>query len=47
MNCPFEPYKIKVVEADHPTTREERCRLLRETGYNLFHLPPTASRSIC
>lgn len=39
MNCPFEPYKIKVVEPITPTTREERCRLLHETGYNLFHLP--------
>ena len=39
MNFPSEPYKIKVVEPIKPTSREERCRLLREAGYNLFHLP--------
>jgi len=36
---PSEPFKIKVVEPIRRTTREERERLLRESGYNLFHVP--------
>jgi len=36
---PSEPFKIKVVEPIKRTTREERARLLKEAGYNLFHVP--------
>ncbi len=39
MNFPSEPFKIKVVEPIKRTTREARDRLLREAGYNLFHVP--------
>lgn len=39
MKFPSEPFKIKVVEPIKHTTREERERLLRESGYNLFHVP--------
>ena len=39
MNCPYEPYRIKVVEPITFTSREERCRLLHEAGFNLFQLP--------
>ena len=35
---PAEPYRIKVVEPIRRTTREERRRLIREVGYNLFLL---------
>jgi tyrosine phenol-lyase len=36
---PSEPFKIKVVEPIRRTTREERDRLLKVAGYNLFHVP--------
>lgn len=39
MRFPSEPFKIKVVEPIKRTTREERDRLLREAGYNLFQVP--------
>ncbi|MBC7186831.1 MAG: tryptophanase [Calditrichaeota bacterium] len=35
----FEPFKIKVVEPIKRTTREERDRLLRDAGLNVFNLP--------
>ncbi|MFO0734077.1 MAG: beta-eliminating lyase-related protein, partial [Nitrospiraceae bacterium] len=39
MKFPSEPFKIKVVEPIRLTTREERERLLRQAGYNLFRVP--------
>jgi tyrosine phenol-lyase len=36
---PSEPFKIKVVEPIRRTTREERDRLVRAAGYNLFQIP--------
>jgi len=42
MEFPAEPFKIKVVEPLQMTTREERIRLIREAGYNVFGLPADA-----
>jgi len=39
MNCLPEPYKIKVVEKIALISREEREKLLKEAGYNLFNIP--------
>jgi tyrosine phenol-lyase len=39
MEFPAEPFKIKVVEKVKRTTREERDRLLRAGGFNVFSLP--------
>jgi len=39
MLFPAEPFKIKVVEPIRKTTREERDRLIRQAGYNVFNLP--------
>ena len=39
MKFPSEPFKIKMVEPIRRTTRTERDRLLRDAGYNLFHVP--------
>ncbi len=36
MDYPFEPFKIKSVEPIYFTTREEREKILRDAGYNLF-----------
>ena len=33
-----EPYKIKMVEAMHPSTHREREIWLKEARYNLFNL---------
>ena len=39
MELPFsEPYRIKMVEAIHKSTREERECWIREANYNLFNL---------
>ncbi len=38
MQPPAEPFRIKVIEPVRRTTREERVRLLREAGHNLFNL---------
>lgn len=39
MDFSAEPFKIKVVEPLKMSTREERARLIKSTGYNLFGLP--------
>ncbi len=39
MEFPSEPFRIKVVEKVKKTSREERDRLIREAGYNVFNLP--------
>ncbi|MFQ5792290.1 MAG: tryptophanase, partial [Acidobacteriota bacterium] len=39
MRFPAEPFKIKVVEPLRMTSRQERDRLIREVGYNVFNLP--------
>lgn len=39
MKFPAEPFRIKVVEPINNTTREQRDRLIKEAGYNIFMLP--------
>ena len=36
MRFPPEPFRIKVVEPVRKTTREQRDRLIREAGFNVF-----------
>lgn len=39
MELPFaEPYRVKMVEAIYPSTREQREKWIAEAGYNLFNL---------
>src|SRR5207249_11100998 len=39
MRFPAEPFRIKVVEPLRRVTREERERLIREAGLNIFSVP--------
>ncbi len=39
MKTIIEPFKIKVVEPIKMTTREQRERVLKDAGYNLFRVP--------
>ncbi|MBD3226081.1 MAG: tryptophanase [Caldithrix sp.] len=39
MKFPAEPFRIKVVEPLKKTTVEEREKLIKESGYNIFLLP--------
>lgn len=39
MKFPAEPFRIKVVEPIKVTTSQERDRLIRKAGYNIFLLP--------
>src|SRR5438034_11383103 len=39
MRFPAEPFRIKVVEPLRRVTREERERLIREAGLNIFAVP--------
>ena len=39
---PLEPFRIKVVERVRLPTQEERERILKEAGYNLFNVPAEA-----
>lgn len=39
MRFPAEPFRIKVVEPVRKTTREQRDRLIRDAGFNVFRLP--------
>ncbi len=39
MEFPAEPFKIKVVEPLRLSTREERAKLIREVGFNVFQIP--------
>jgi len=39
MKYPSEPFRIKVVEPIKRTTPEERKKLMKEAGYNVFYLP--------
>lgn len=34
-----EPHCIKVVEPIELTTREEREKIIKEAGYNVFNIP--------
>ena len=39
MKFPAEPFRIKVVEPLRRVSREERERLIREAGLNIFAVP--------
>ena len=39
MEFPAEPFKIKVVEPLQMSSKEERSKLIKQVGYNLFNLP--------
>ncbi len=39
MKMPVEPYRIKVVESIHRSTRREREEALRRAGLNVFNIP--------
>ncbi|EHO43082.1 tryptophanase [Caldithrix abyssi] len=39
MQFPAEPFRIKVVEPLKITSREEREKLIKEAGYNIFMIP--------
>lgn len=39
MPFPFEPFRIKVVEPIRATSREERDKVLRASGFNIFMIP--------
>ena len=36
---PLEPYRIKVVEPIQKTTKEEREKILKKAGFNIFSIP--------
>jgi tyrosine phenol-lyase len=36
---PIEPYKIKAIESIQKTSQEERERVLKEAGFNVFNIP--------
>ena len=39
IKMPMEPFRIKVVEPTHKTSREEREEILRKAGLNVFNIP--------
>ena len=39
MKYPAEPFRIKVVEPIKHTSLEERKKLIKEVGFNVFYLP--------
>ncbi len=39
IKLPVEPFRIKVVEPIHQVSRQERERVLRQAGFNVFNIP--------